>query len=251
MGRKLEVATIHGIGAREEQQDSFGRTENTAEWEKKHGRFFVLADGMGGMSGGAQISMAAVVSCLKSFDEQEEMIFDSSFLRNTLQHANDVICDGMQRNGIVGGTTIILVWIYKNQLYWATIGDSHLYHYRNRMLRQLNHDHNYAAKLQEFVNEGLLSEEDAARHPQRRALTSYLGMEEMGDIDYNDSSISLKRKDRLLLMSDGIFGTISEKEIGGAMLLPLQQAARVIEQSILAKQKKNQDNYTAILIEVR
>lgn len=251
MDRKLEVINIHGIGAREEQQDSFGRTENSVAWEKKYGNFFVLADGMGGMSGGAQISATAVVSCLKSFDEQEEMYFDSTFLRNMLQHANDVICESMQQSGIVGGTTIILVWIYKQQAFWATMGDSHLYHFRRGKLQQLNHDHNYAAKLHEYVEEGILSEEDAARHPQRRALTSYLGMEEMGDIDYNDRSLLLKRKDRLLLMSDGIFGTVSEEEIKEAMLLPLQKSAEVIEQKILARQKKNQDNYTAILIELK
>ena len=122
--------------------------------------------------------------------------------------------------------------------------------YRKGKLIKLNQEHNYAAELDAMVENGELTEEEAMSNPQRGALTSFIGMGVLEMIDQNESPIALEKNDRILLMSDGIFGTISEKRIAELMDKPLLQACNQIELEINEINKRNQDNYTCVVLEV-
>lgn len=245
----LAVGKVHGVGDRENQQDAFG-ISNTAECAvEEKGVLLVLADGMGGLCDGEKASMVAVVSCLNYFEQYDIQKEVREELFEMLYQANHQIRAELGANAGAGGSTVIAVRIKERVVSWVSVGDSRLYLFREGDLQQLNREHNYAAQLTEMVANGEISEQEAMAHPQRRALTSYMGMDEILEIDCNEEELVLEKGDRLLIMSDGIFGTLSSEEIIAAMEYPARKAAMHLGMQIERKKKRNQDNYTAIVIE--
>lgn len=246
----LAVGKIHGVGAREMQQDSFGISDTSLDRVKDKGILFVLADGMGGMNDGEKASMAVVVSCLNYFEQYRFEDDIQAELQEMLLGANQETLRVLGNSVGTGGSTAIIAYIKDGQLYWASVGDSHIYLYRNNRLYQLNKEHNYAAELAEMVKRGEISSEMAIAHPQRKALTSFIGIGELEKIDSNVDAISLKKGERVLLMSDGVFNTLSEKQIVEAMQYSVVKSAMSLGMQIEQIKKRGQDNYTALIVEI-
>lgn len=250
----VKIVSIHGVGRRNSQQDSFGISdvkENT-DFEQK-GVLAIVADGMGGLSDGDRMSQMVVVSMLRGFDEEKVDLQSSSsaLLLKLVREANEEVTDelGEEKLGKCG-STVTAVLVKEQKLSWISVGDSRIYVYRKGKLIKLNQEHNYAAELDAMVENGELTEEEAMSNPQRGALTSFIGMGVLEMIDQNEIPIALEKNDRILLMSDGIFGTISEKRIAELMDKPLLQACNQIELEINEINKRNQDNYTCVVLEV-
>ena len=148
------------------------------------------------------------------------------------------------------GSTVVAVIVKERALSWISVGDSHIYVLRDDRLVKLNKDHNYGAELDEKVRTGEISFEEAAGDPKRAALTSYIGIGELELIDRNETPIALQKGDRILLMSDGIYGSASDEEITSAMAKPLRSALNTLESVVLSKNSAKQDNYTCVVIEV-
>ncbi len=246
----IDAAKVHGIGARENQEDSFGISEIDEELWSSRGILFVLADGMGGMEGGEKASMAAVISCLNYFDEEDPSL-GSDWMETMALRANEDVREALGELRDMGGSTLVAVRVFGDTFEWCTVGDSHLYLFRNGQLSQLNHDHVYGAKLAELVQSGDISPEDAMNHPQRKALTSYLGKAEVDEIDLSGGLLQLEKGDWLLLMSDGIFGTLLDSEIIDALHGTASWAAKSMGILIEKRRKPGQDNYTGLLINIR
>ena len=85
---------------------------------------------------------------------------------------------------------------------------------------------------------------------QRGALTSYVGMGELEQIDYNPRGIQLLSGDWVLLMTDGVFNTLDEDEIASALFGGAQNAAERIESRVVAKGQPRQDNMTTIAMRI-
>lgn len=245
----MAIGKVHGIGSRESQQDSFGVSSTSEGALEDKGILLVLADGMGGMYGGEKASMAAVVACLEYFDHDRIREVNGELLE-MFQEANCQVRKVLGSEAGTGGSTAIAVRIKGGAISWVSVGDSRLCLCRHGQLIQLNRVHNYAATLEKMVRDGKISYEEAQMHPQRRALTSYLGMEVLEEIDNNSEKTVLKKNDRLILMSDGVFGTLSEKEIIEALQYPAEKATMRLGMQIEQKKKPNQDNYTAIVVEI-
>ncbi len=148
------------------------------------------------------------------------------------------------------GSTLTAVCIKDQKLYWISVGDSHIYAYRDGTLMRLNQEHNYGAELDARAERGEISAEEALADPQRAALTSYIGIGTLELIDHNENPIALRSGDRILLASDGVFGTVEEARIEELMRKPLKQSCMLLERAILDEEKKNQDNYTCVILEV-
>ena len=249
----VKVASIHGIGRRDSQQDSFGLSElkEKADMEKK-GILAIVADGMGGLSDGDRMSQLVVITMLKGFDEEEGALPSASLLLKLVHDANVAVTNNLgELNLGKCGSTLVAAIVKDSRLSWISVGDSHIYVYRQERLVKLNRDHNYAAQLDEMVKNGELDAVDAMNDPQRGALTSFIGKRELELVDQNEIPIILEKDDRVLLMSDGIFGTVTESEIAEIMKLPLLSACERLEDKIQEKNKDNQDNYTCVAIEVK
>jgi serine/threonine protein phosphatase PrpC len=242
------------IGQREQQQDAFALSDFADAEFVAHGGFLaVLADGIGGLSYGDVAADIASSSFLRHYVAKPRSQAVDDALDTAFTAANQaVLQDAQQRNVWQGmGATLVAAVIYQDHLYWRAVGDSHLYLCRGGRLSQLNADHNFARSLQLQVNEGLLSQEEADMHPDRKALECFVGLEPLGEIERNAKPLPLHADDRVLLCSDGIYGVLSAEEIVADLALAPMDAAQRLCERVLNKCKRGQDNLTAVVLGYR
>jgi serine/threonine protein phosphatase PrpC len=245
----ITIGNAHHIGSRDSQQDKFAISDvSNADLCRRKGIFAIVADGMGGMASGGEASSIASQTCLKYFNENEISGHPELDLLNMLFAANDNVTRFMQ-GGEQGGSTAVAVIIRGVSLYWASVGDSRIYLIRNGTITQLNREDTYAVELDEKAASGETSWEQAASDPKRAALTNYLGIGKLENVDRSFRPTQLLVGDRILLMSDGVFGTISDNEILSTMSMTAPESAAKIQELVLSKQKPYQDNLTAIIFE--
>lgn len=247
----VNIGNTHHIGSRESQQDSFGISDisNKALCEKR-GVFAVIADGMGGLSNGGEVSAIVTSSMLKYFNERPFHSTPEIELLNMVGNANEEVNRYLGKDGKgKSGSTVVSVILQSRQLYWVAVGDSRICLIRNGALLQVNREHSYGCDLDEKAAMGEISYSEAQNNPQRAALTSYLGMGKLEKIDRSIRPLNLIEGDRILLMSDGVFGTLSDEEILSVMNVPPYESTVKLEQMILAINKSKQDNFTAVILE--
>lgn len=238
------------IGARSSQQDAFGFSDKDDLAFVAHGGVLaVVADGMGGMAHGGEASHMAVRAFLRAYMAKSTDETVPSALRRALDEANEaVISLAYQADEENVGTTMVAAVIHGDALHWVSVGDSRLYLWRDRQLTQLTEDHIYANDLDRDAANGNISREDAENHPERRSLTSYLGLTPLDLIDHNPQPFPLFGGDRLLLCSDGLYVALVESEIAPLFNRDAQQAAEDLVALVLAKSRQGQDNLTVAIL---
>ena len=242
----ISIGKIHDIGRRDYQQDSFGQTAVL----RNTGILAVLADGMGGLSGGERVSQKIVM---------EALTFGSTLQANQVPTALPGMVAGINHavNQMLGpkglytsGSTVVSALITGNALRWISVGDSRVYLYRDGQISQLSRDHDLLQDWMPDILEGKRSMAEALRDPNGRKLTSFIGMGELRHVDYNRTPIPLLPGDRVLLMSDGVYGTVSDAEMAAILrdCGSVQLAASHIGQRIMGAALPYQDNYTLIVL---
>jgi serine/threonine protein phosphatase PrpC len=217
-------------------QDDFGAGDD----------LFVLADGMGGHRGGEVASAEAVAGVLGSFDERTRAGLARAVDRANQavfgRAAGDVDLFGM-------GTTLCALALARSEggdvLAVANVGDSRVYRYGDGRLTQVSDDHSLVADL---VRAGDLTEEEAARHPQRNILTRALGIESALSVDTWE--LPIQADDRYLLCSDGLFNEIDDDRIAALLAghdNPELTAATLVRAAVEAG---GHDNVTALVVDI-
>lgn len=241
---KIGIGKVHHIGKRSTQQDSLGVTD------VPDGMFAVVADGMGGLSDGDKVSQTIVMTMLQELSGTGAA-GKSGRLFEAVSLANDVVNQmlGMQ-DQYVSGSTVVAVLSGKGSFEWVSVGDSRVCLYRSGRLIQLNREHNFESELLWQAVNGEISFAEAEENPKRRSLTSFIGMGKLKYIDGSVKPMEAAAGDLLLLMSDGVFNTLSEEEICGilAEYPEPQRAAQEMEGRILSYDRPKQDNFTAVLL---
>lgn len=249
----LAPGNAQWIGARAEQQDAFGfHGFDDRDFRAHGGLLAVLADGMGGLQQGRAAAQTAVATLREAYAAKapEEPIPEA--LHRALKAANAAVYQlaiASDGEGQVG-TTLVAAVADADGIHWVAAGDSRLYGYHadTDQLSLLSQEHNFAAILQARVAAGTLAQADADGNPDRAALTSFLGLENIPAIDSGTQPVPLGTGDRLLLCSDGIHGTLSDQDLRQLIRQPAQQAAEAIIASVKAVGKPNQDNATIAII---
>ena len=208
----VRMAQVHHIGKRANQEDSLGVSDvsDTALYASK-GFLVVVADGMGGLKGGKEVSSRVVRTMLQGFSDTKTVLAPPEELERllclTVNEANAYLTRtiGLQK----GGTTLIALLYKDGGFSWISVGDSRTALFRNGKLTDLNHKHNYAAELREMVNQGRISEKQAQTHPDRDKLTSYIGMGTLKYVDRSVRPMPLCAGDKIILMSDGVIERLS------------------------------------------
>lgn len=240
------------IGARSEQQDSFGFSAfDDAEFVKHAGVLSVVADGMGGLALGKDSSSIAVQTFLSTYAAKEPEEKIATVLERSLHAANRAVNRQAAKAGVEGeaGTTLIAVVIHDGKLYRISAGDSRIYLFRQGILRQITTDYNYGRVLDRMVEKGDMSSAEATAHPSRAALTSYLGKAEVDEYDQpSDPPVELLPGDKVLLASDGLFGFLPEEDIARLMDADPQQASEALVHATIARQSPYQDNVTVAVL---
>lgn len=244
------VGRLHSIGRRSGQQDSFAVSDVEDESLcREKGVIAIVADGMGGLADGDKISSMVTLSLFRHFHERPIVGTAGDVLLQMLKEANEEVNRFLGGKQGKCGSTLVAGIVRDKKCYWISVGDSHIYLYRGGSLMQLNREHVYGADLDAKAANGEISREEAMRDPQRGALTSYIGMGRLEKVDRNLTPLTLQTGDRLLFMTDGVFGTLSEKQIAEAMHYPVEESVRLMDEAIRAVGKSNQDNYTAVILE--
>ncbi len=169
---------------------------------------FAVADGMGGHIAGEVASKLAVeVLANFSFEPYDDYC---KALEEMIHEANSKIIDYGENNPDYQGmgTTFSTGIINNKTLYYAHIGDSRIYFFRNGESKQLTRDHSYVNQL---VEKNEITEEEAFDHEQKNILTQALGTD--SDININKGTHQLQTGDLLLFCTDGLTDMLRKEEI--------------------------------------
>lgn len=213
----------------------------------------VLADGMGGHNAG-EVASELAVSCVKEALEEVlspeikdacEMDF-KEVVHESVVFANDEInlhakthpeCKGM-------GTTIVMALFHEDKVILANVGDSRIYRFRKGELKQVTTDHSL---VQEMIDNGYMSEEEAMNSTNRNLITRALGIAE--DVKVDVAEDDFEKNDIYLLCSDGLSDMISDELIFSTLVKSRQDLKRASEELVKeAKEHGGHDNVSVILV---
>ncbi len=179
----------------------------------KDALLLVLADGMGGRQHGDVAAHLAVKTLTDAFQRLAVPTLSSpaKFLTQNIQQVHDMIANNAQTQHLLEkpGTTIVAAIIQRGTLYFAHVGDSRLYHFRDGQLLFRTEDHSI---VQSLYSRGIIQLEDMAQHPYRNRIYNCLGGDQPPRIDLSDKH-ELREGDTILLCSDGVWGGLDEQKI--------------------------------------
>lgn len=205
----------------------------------------VVADGMGGHNAGEVASEMALGTTLAIL-RQTVGLPAGDRLETAVQAANAGIREKAASSPRYKdmGTTIVAVVVDRAGLTVAHCGDSRLYRLRRGQLAALTHDHSL---LQEFVDKGLYSPEEAKQKVARNILTHALGLEDQAKVEV--ATHEVQAGDRYLLCSDGLYEMVSDSEIAALLgrAVPLADICAALVE--LANAKGGKDNITVVTVE--
>ena len=244
--RFLSASAQH-IGSRESQEDSFGFGEDTPA----HGGFLsIICDGMGGMQHGELASQTAVRAFREAYARKSAGESIPEALERCVFETNQAVLDLADDLGVLEniGTTLIATVATEAGLFYISVGDSGLFFVSQGEVSLLNRPHVFANFLERAVEKGLISREDAERHPERESLTSFIGIELLEEVDRNPEPLPLRPGDTILLATDGLFNTLSPQEIAQCLEGPAAEWPDELVSETLAKACPHQDNVTVVTV---
>ncbi len=250
---KIQFAEITDTGkVREHNEDAIGSDSDIG--------LMVLADGMGGYNAGEVASGIAVQTITElasegadresrnELDPSTGLMRQSIVLRDAVARANKIIfqtaqsqthCEGM-------GTTLVCALFYDNKVSLAHVGDSRAYRLRSNKFEQLTLDHSL---LQELVDRGFYSEEEAQRSTNRNYVTRALGVEPSVEVEVHEFDVL--PDDVFLLCSDGLPDMVEDEDIH-LTISTFNASLDVVGQQLvnLANEHGGRDNVSVMLAQV-
>jgi PPM family protein phosphatase len=221
---------------------------------------FVVADGMGGHAAGevaSRITVESIQEYIAATEEEHESSWPFGFnsrvsvegnrLTTAVEKANEKVMRAVQnRPELKGmGTTVVAALFDADRATLVHVGDSRAYLFRDGELRRLTDDHSW---VQEQVNAGILSEDEAKSHPLKNVVTRALGGAAHVSVDLIE--VPVRPGDRFLLCSDGLTGMVPDEDLFSHF-----RTDGVIEKTVrqlidTANDRGGVDNITAIVVEV-
>lgn len=211
---------------------------------------FAVADGMGGHQAG-EIASAAALEPLRELNISaiSDPADISAALAEAVVAANTLVVDRAKANPALEGmgTTLTAIAIHDGQLHVAHVGDSRAYLLRDdEKISQLTTDHTLVERL---VQEGRLSRDEAATHPQRNVITRAIGHEATVEVEQLPP-IHLQDGDQILLCSDGLSGPVDDERIATILRKTADGEAAVAALLAQANAAGGPDNITAVLLRI-
>lgn len=214
------------------------------------GRFFIVADGMGGHAGGQEASLIASQTIKEYILEHWESSDKSPILlKNAFVAANNAILNDQQKHperSDMGTTAVVALFREDEENPWfANVGDSRLYRLRGHQLQQITEDQTWVAQA---VKRNALTADEARSHPWRHVLSQCLGREDLSEISIDQMDV--QPGDRLLLCSDGLTEELSDTIITANLksIRACEAAATALVKE--AKDREGRDNITVIVVAV-
>jgi serine/threonine protein phosphatase PrpC len=210
---------------------------------------FVVADGMGGHAAGEVASEMAVqiieleLSTIKDLDKSESSERVMEALRKANRNIHDRTITEVDKQGM--GTTASVLIVANNRYLIGQVGDSRVYLLRDGSLRQLTKDHSY---VQEQVDAGFLTPEQARYHPYSNVITRCVGASP--DVQPDVYQGEVKVGDVFLVASDGLTGMVDDRRLQMLLMSRAEPERKVHALISEANGRGGLDNITAIVIQV-
>jgi protein phosphatase len=232
---RLRIAAATDVGrVREQNEDSYLASKP----------LFAVADGMGGHQAG-EVASKLALDVLQSWRD-EHAADGADRLRDAVVEANRAVWErGQQERALRGmGTTLTAAWLEGETVTIAHVGDSRAYLLHGGELHQLTEDQTV---VQDMVNEGRITPEEAFRHPSRSILKQALGGGP--DVEVDGVSFELQPGDRLILASDGLHGIVTNERIAQILLAEHDPDGACHALVDAANEAGGDDNITVIILE--
>ena len=212
------------------------------------GAWAVVCDGMGGHAGGNVASEMAVERISERIKTNYHRRMRNFSIKNMLESAIisasvDILERASGDASLQGmGTTAVVAVCANDESVIASVGDSRCYHIRDGKITQITKDHSL---VQELVDSGTITPEEAKIHPMRNVITRSIGLKDDVLVDFYD--VSIEKGDKILLCTDGLTNHVSDEEIiectGDDEIF--NYADRLVK---LANEKGGKDNITAVVM---
>ena len=237
-----EIGSETDVGSvREENQDAIGY------FQTKDGAWTLLlvCDGMGGHAGGQMASNMAVETISQAFDRGIAALDPTAALTEAILAANAAILlaaqEHSEKRGM--GTTVAALAVTGDQAYIAHVGDSRVYRIRPDTIERMTKDH---SAVQRMVDGGLLTEEQAAEHPDSNILSMCVGAKEALEPEVR-GPITVEPGDRYLLCSDGLTPLVEDAFIA-AMAMMYRPPEAVGKLIAMANDRGGDDNISVQIL---
>lgn len=233
---------IRWISAAATDVGSKRKINEDAVLERPDAGLWVVADGMGGHAAG-DVASHAVVHPLSLLERPAAMADFVDAVEDTLVSVNDQLRDyaAQALGGRTVGTTVVTLLLSAQTGVCLWAGDSRLYRWRNGQLGRLSRDH---SAVQEMVEAGALSPEEADHHPESNVITRAVGGSDRLFVDA--AVFAPEPGDTYLLCSDGLYNEVAEDVIRRKLALPPEEAVR----QLLAEALHNggRDNVSLVVV---
>ena len=257
----IVAALSHPGEVREINEDRLSVTSYTRESDDASVTLAIVADGIGGHQAGevaAQIAVDQITDDIgkSSGDDPVAELSVAIIAAGRLISESALRDDSLQGMG----STIATAMIVKDRLYIVSVGDSRIYLLRSGNIRQISIDHTW---VQEAINHGILTPEEARNHPNAHVLHRHLGGDRdplpdarlrLADDESDEDSqanqgMRLAAHDQILLCSDGLTDLVEDEEILGVLSSHSQdEAARALVD--MARSRGGHDNITMVIVEM-
>jgi len=209
---KIEAGTGQHLGDRKEQQD---RAALFAAPKAPGYMMAVLADGMGGKSGGALAAEQVIRSEQQLFEEFGSEDDVSAIIEKIVRESHTVIqLSGISAEKEPHSTIVILIITPDNRAVWGHVGDSRLYRFAGANMIERTIDHSYVEKL---VSENKITADEAKTHTLSNILVNVLGSSSAEPFITINEYSDLKPNDSFLLCSDGLWHYFTDRELGAVI----------------------------------
>lgn len=242
-------------GNRKYQQDAvYVSGSRKIAGNRKTRVFAAVCDGLGGMADGGRASSTAIHMFREGFEkiEKEPNIQIPTFFRQGIRSVDAVISQFPKEAGKGSGTTLVAVIAENNRLYWASVGDSRIYILRGRDMIQVTRDHNYMLRLQQMVDNGQMTLQEAQAKKQKEALISFLGIGNVTLMDINEQPFEMQFGDIVLLCSDGITKTLPDDQIRDIIkndAVSMKEKAKILVEAAVRGNTHSQDNTSVAILQ--
>ncbi len=249
---EYDIASDQIDGARDYQEDAFMVSLLGDTDQGEASALIIMADGMGGHAAGNVASNMVVATFNKAFQSEFNGRDVPASLTSALNRANQQIHDSISETPALRGMgcTMVSAYLQDNNLYWVSVGDSHLYLIRERELVKQNADHSYGAYIDMMKEQGMEIEEQPGM--SRNMLMSAMTGEEISSIDCPNTAVKLKPGDRLIIASDGLdtlrAGAIIQYSSWSSTA---RECVYALLKAVEEANKINQDNTTIIVVDIK
>lgn len=204
---------------------------------------YLVADGMGGHNAGEIASRLAVEKIIEYIKQSMDYDNLGSILKEAICYANSEIFNAAKsEENLYGmGTTITSCIVSNENLIVANVGDSSCYVLQGTSLIKITKDHSL---VQQLIDNGSITEEEALKHPNRNIITRALGTSENVEVDI--FYLDMRKVDKVLLCSDGLTNEVTKKEME-EILFKYDNQASCDKLVKLSKEKGGRDNISVIV----